>query len=554
LSNFEVKNYMPVLFRNNAQDASTVARVSNDEACTLDVGGRTATFTTALAGGGNVVLTGSGTFAGSKEVQGVISGDWTVDAGMTASLEGAASILGNVAVGAGASVAVDVATNRSAVFTARAGGGLPGTATCYTNAFNRIASGSTLGTITHDETFLFTKYAQGVRPFGNRNYSTAFAYGEFYVEEAGTWHFTGVCDDRVLFYIDDEIVLETTASSTPATGSRELSAGWHTFRHFCIDSTGAFGNAQTVGYNTDGSSAYADFSVKNLRMRPASPAGGRNVVRHKRFAGNAGYQSQRDYDWTLCCVTNSCAARTANQIHDFEGWFYVPAAQAGTWTFAPAAQSALQIDDHCLVNWTSAAGAATNLTLAAGWHRYWTRHTGAAGTVTKVSIGGAATATFGAENEAIWFSLCPDGWIQGDVTLCAGATLENRAATGAASVTGTVKATGTGAKLRGPFSFDGGTLDFGTVSPATRDLSAVIAVENPADGYLADAAAVRVAFDGEPGNGCIRICPAGGLTAEEAAAKLDVTVSGAPPAKRFKVEVRDGTVCLARSGFALIVR
>ena len=554
-NDFRVEGYIPVLFRNNALTTSTVARYANDEAFTLDVGGHKATFTTALSGEGNVILTGAGTFAGTSEVQGVISGSWIVDEGMTASLEGAASVLGGIFVGTGASVAVDVATNRSAVFTGRAGGGLPGTANCYTNAFNRIASGSTLGTITHNESLLFTKYAQGSRPFGDRNNTTAFAYGEFYVEEDGTWYFKGVCDDRVLFYVDDELVLASTSASDIATGSRELSAGWHTFRHFCIDNTGAFGHAQTVGYNTDGSSTYADFSVKNLKMRPTSPAGGRNTVRRKYFAGNAGYESQRDYNWNLCCVANSSAARAANQINDYEGWFYVPAEQAGTWSFTLAAQSALQIaGSDCLINWTSSAGTAEQITLAAGWHRYWARYMGAAGTVTKVSIEGAPAVTFGAENEAIWFSLCPDGYMQGDIWLAAGATLENKAANGAASVTGEILAEGAGTTLRGAFSFDGGTLNFGTVPAATRDLGSVIAIENPAAGYLAHATAVKVRFDGEPSSGLIKVCPAGGLTAEEAAAKLDITVAGAPLGRKFRVDVRNDTICLSRGGMMIIVR
>ena len=75
-NNFRVEGYIPVLFRNNAEDTSTVARYANDEAFTLDVGGRTATFTTALSGDGNVILSGAGTFAGTNEVQGVISGNW----------------------------------------------------------------------------------------------------------------------------------------------------------------------------------------------------------------------------------------------------------------------------------------------------------------------------------------------------------------------------------------------------------------------------------------------------------------------------------------------
>ena len=179
---------------------------------------------------------------------------------------------------------------------------------------------------------------------------------------------------------------------------------------------------------------------------------------------------------------------------------------------------------------------------------------GTAGTVTKVSIEGAPAVTFGAENEAIWFSLCPDGYMQGDIWLAAGATLENKAANGAASVTGEILAEGAGTTLRGAFSFDGGTLNFGTVPAATRDLSSVIAIENPAAGYLAHAAAVKVRFDGEPSSGLIKVCPAGGLTAEEAAAKLDITVAGAPLGRKFRVDVRNDTICLSRGGMMIIVR
>ena len=67
-NDFRVEGYIPVLFRNNALTTSTVARYANDEAFTLDVGGHKATFTTALSGEGNVILTGAGTFAGTSEV------------------------------------------------------------------------------------------------------------------------------------------------------------------------------------------------------------------------------------------------------------------------------------------------------------------------------------------------------------------------------------------------------------------------------------------------------------------------------------------------------
>ena len=84
---------------------------------------------------------------------------------------------------------MDIATNRSAVFTARDGGDEFGQPGCITNRFNRALGGTTRGTITHNETFLLTKFAAANRPFGNRHYGAAYAVGQFYVppEKAGDW-------------------------------------------------------------------------------------------------------------------------------------------------------------------------------------------------------------------------------------------------------------------------------------------------------------------------------------------------------------------------------
>ena len=128
---------------------------------------------------------------------------------------------------------MDIATNRSAVFTARDGGDEFGKEGCITSRFNRVIGGTTRGTITHDETFLLTKPAAANRPFGNRNHQAAYAVGQFYVEpeKAGKWYFKGYCDDYILLAIDGQTVLSSVGGTKCATlyGTNELAAGWHSF-------------------------------------------------------------------------------------------------------------------------------------------------------------------------------------------------------------------------------------------------------------------------------------------------------------------------------------
>ena len=247
--------------------------------------GTTATWNTALTGDGDVTLNGAATLVGNKEMQGVIGGKWTVGDGFTAGLEGAASLLGGLDIGEGAKATVNIATDRSAVFTARDFGDRDlSSANSIVGRFNKKPGGTTRGTITHDETLLFTNYAQAARPFGDMNYTETYAVGHFYVEESktGTWSFEGRCDDRVALWIDGEQVMIATADCDTVTGTKEITtAGWHTFRHVISDNSGGFGPAanhayHTVGYKDPTMSAYARFNVKNLKMRPAADMGDAN--------------------------------------------------------------------------------------------------------------------------------------------------------------------------------------------------------------------------------------------------------------------------------------
>ena len=550
--------------------------------------GTTATLKTALHGGADVTLNGAATLVGDKEVQGAVGGKWTVGDGFTADLRGAASLLGGLDVGEGASVTVDVATNRCAVFTARDFSSEPTEGTCITNRFNRMTGSTTRGTITHDETFLFKYYASGDRPFGNMNYTAAFAVGQFYVEEgkAGLWTFKGKCDDWVLLWIDGELVMASSGRCVEANGTKELSVGWHSFRHVATDNSGAFGasngNAyETIGYK-DGSgsmSNFARFNVENLKMRPGTDFGdpnNANTIRWSHYKGSANdvtadtFKNQ-EYAWDFCCITNTLdmiqwkggtsTYMTGYTVNRYEGWFYVTPEDADKeWTFRTQYddRAALWIDgvDSGLTG-SSENSPTWSVTLARGWHSFRIQtadFTGNAGPwntgkfALSYQVTGDAEKQFTDANLAL--SLCPDGYVQGDVTLASGATLSNTAS-GEALVYGNVTATGTGATVNGAFKFEGGTLAFTNVASNVKNLSTVLAFNNPPADYLENVGAIAVDFAEKPGRSKVTVCPAGGLTAETAAQKVRVTVDG-EPLPRFQCLIENGDLSVRLSACTVI--
>ncbi|MBQ6008787.1 MAG: hypothetical protein IJL17_09610, partial [Kiritimatiellae bacterium] len=581
-TSWAIPRYLPLFFGYDKTDGWTLNQTD----------GTTATWTTALLGNGDVTLNGAATLKGTNEVQGAVGGKWTVGDGFTAGLEGAASLLGGLALGEGATATVDIATNRSAVFTSRDFSALPGVDGCITSRFNKAIGGTTRGTITHDETFLFTKYASGDRPFGNLNRQAAYAVGEFYVEDAaaGQWSFSFVCDDRIQFWIDGELV--HAGGNSTVTTNKTLTAGWHTFRHVTIDNSGAFGNARTVGYKCGSMSGYANFSVKNLKMRPAADFGdpnNANTVRWSHYKGTAAKVGSKvnllwkdaDFDWDFCCITNNLQMLTiysgstsANApwfngytVNRYDGWFLVTEENADKdWTFRT------QYDDCCAL-WidgvdTGLIGTNNNATtetyttmLGRGWHSFRIQtvdFTGSAGPWSGKGIPvsykvGDGAQTFFSE-ETLQLTVCPDGYVQGGVTLASGARLANGAAENAAVIYGDVAATGTGATLAGKFKFAGGTLAFRNVAPNTADLASVLAFENPAADMLADVGAISVDYAAAPTRSRIPVCPLYGLAEEDAKAKLSVTVSG-EPADHVVVKVENGVLTIRNTkGTMLLFR
>ena len=584
-ANWSIPYFMPLSFKDGAEGGWTLNQAD----------GTTVTWTTALYGEADVTLNGAATLVGTNEVQGAVGGKWTVGDGFTAGLEGAASLLGGLDLGEGATATVDIAANRSAVFTARDGGDEFGKEGCITSRFNRVIGGTTRGTITHDETFLLTKPAAANRPFGNRNHQAAYAVGQFYVEpeKAGKWYFKGYCDDYILLAIDGQTVLSSVGGTKCATlyGTNELAAGWHSFRQIASDFAGDFGGVPTMGYNTDGSSTYTPFSVKTLKMRPAANDGdpdNANTVRWSHYKGTeatVGNSStspalwNRDFDWDFRCITNNLqmiqgkGGATSAQapymngytVNRFEGWFLVTEENADKeWTFRS------QYDDRCGL-WldgvdTGLTGASGNtltykVTLARGWHSFRIQIADFAGDAGPWDTSKPAISYQVANGPQTQFSeatlqltVCPDGYVQGGVTLASGARLANGAAENAAVIYGDVTATGTGATLAGKFKFAGGTLAFQNVAPNTADLANVLAFENPAADMLADVDAITVDYADKPTRGRIPVCPLYGLTEEAAKAKIAVTVAG-EPAEHIACTVENGTITLRNtSGTVLFFR
>ena len=576
-SNWSIPCFIPMVFREGSEGGWTLNQAE----------GTTATWTTALYGCGDVTLNGAGALDVSKEIKGAVGGKWTVGDGFTASLRGASSFLGGLALGDGASVTVDVATDRSSVFTARDFSGNLGSDDCITHRFNKAVGGTTRSTITHDETLLFTKYNTADRPFGNLNFQSAFAVGQFYVPEeaAGEWQFKGYCDDWSVLDIDGERVLATEMCKT-AEATINLSAGWHSFRHLIIDNSGGFGSGEkygTLGYKYAGMSDFAGFNVKNIKMRPGADMGdgnNPNTVVWSHFKGDSSTVTadtfKNDFEWDFRSITNTLdmiqwKGRTSEYmntytVNRYEGWFFVTDENADKdWTFRTqyddrakiwidGIDSGLEGKDLVSPTWT--------INLSKGWHRFRIQtadFTGDAGpwntalAAVSYQVGNGAETQF--SEKTLRLSVCPDGYIQGLVELGSNSQLSNAATENSAVVYGDLRlADGAkGAVVSGPFKFEGSVIDYGTIAQNTRSLEDLIKYENPAADYLANVGKIKVTYTSEPVYSRLKIGPAGGFDLTTTQEKIEVMCAGERCRVRTVIENGDlylrfhrGTVIILR--------
>ncbi len=182
-----------------------------------------------------------------------------------------------------------------------------------------------------------------------------------------------------------------------------------------------------------------------------------------------------------------------------------------------------------------------------------TQFSGSANVLTLGSIvnSGSGAASFGCPVQ--FEGVYPYTTVQGAVALASGARLSN-GASAAVVVSGAVTATGMGAAMDGAFTFDGGTLAFADVAPTESDLSARLAFTNASSGFLAGVGAITVDFTARPTRGKVVVCPAGGLTAAAAQAKVTATVNGAP-LKGAKATVIGGNLYITLpTGLAVFLR
>ena len=570
MENFAIPYHNPTLFG--------TWRGGSPGGFTLNTAGRTVTLNTALNGLGDVRLTGNGTVAGTNAMQGALGGKWTVDGGMTADLRGAASLLGGLAVGANASVALDVGAGRSAAFFSRDGSWpLGGTSPTILNRFNGSDGGSVSSLISHDMWLL--NVSSGTKPnyMGNSR-ETFISKGEFYVapEEAGTWTFSGIYSDNIQIRIDDQIAMSPSASKY-ANLQVALSAGWHRFVIICV-AGGGFGPGNRVGLAVgfaksavSGNTAanYTPFNPQHIRMRPSAPCGGEASVRWSTvktqawsdtvWATPSSSNYTNNWEWDVVCLTNSLKLldrygsndpRLNNvAVNRWEGWFFVPFEKAGTWRMRLnyGDRMRLYIDgaDTGAESTSSTKTSTADVSLAAGWHRYEIctfDSSGAAGPWSGSGIPALSYAvktasdadfgpyeTFNEDNLAL--SLAPDGYMQGEIALASGARVTNVSAT-PALVYADISADGaTGAVMSGKFACVSNTVDFGTVAADTGDLTSVLRFDNAATNLFADVGTIAVNFAAKPTRGTILVGPAGGLEAlaeSELAKRVAVTVGGVP--------------------------
>ena len=334
-------------------------------------------------------------------------------------------------------------------------------------------------------------------------------------------------------------------------------------------------------------SAYARFNVKNLKMRPAADMGdanNANTVCWSHYKGSASDVTantfKNDFAWDFRCITNNLQKLTwygnddttwinTYTVNRYEGWFFVTAENASkAWTFRSNYddRAALWIDgvDSGLTGDSNNTLSYT-VTLAQGWHKFRVQtadFTGNAGPWSgqnkqpvSYQVAGGAETLF--SEATLPMTVCPDGYIQGGVTLASDAKLSNNVTEGAAEVYGTVKATGTGATVSGPFKFKGAKLAYVNVAPSAHDLTQLLAFENASADMFANLGGIDVDFTSEPAVGAIKVSPAYGLAAADLAANVPVavTVNGQPYTKQFKATMKDGNIqIMFRIGTAIFIR
>lgn len=477
ITDWSTDNYQAATFETFGDSRDTTKKTF-----TLDTNGKTATFRSALQGNANVRITGSGNFVADNNVQGGLSGHWTIENTGTANLKNAAAFAEGLTLADGTSATIDIGARTN--YTSIAAGSL-GANTFNANEFTADNFHSRAGVFPN----LFSKNMQHLITRTSTPTYTAYRQeAEFFVPEADTYTFAVSYDDRGDIYVDGTRVAYNSSWNVMGRGEIALSAGWHRINLTCMDLGGGAGptsntekspdpnkwrlKGMAAGWHKGATTStdpalYQPINSKTLKMRPVSS------VRWNRRYANAVVQAdwKTNDTYTFSMVTNSMRALhdstwtpNAGSVISYTGWTYVEPEDAGVWNFDGV------YDDHINVqfdgktvfeNTTWSAAKSSTAQVSAGWHKFKVSVTDGSGGYSWSGVKDYGAALYvkrptdavnvSFDERNIRMTSDPYGFIGGELNVGAGATLTNVSDT-PCEITGTVTGSGT---ISGKFELTG---------------------------------------------------------------------------------------------------
>ncbi|MCQ2393359.1 MAG: SGNH/GDSL hydrolase family protein [Kiritimatiellae bacterium] len=529
----------------------------------FNIGEKTVNWQTGLRGKADVNLKGHGTFTSGVakscnklRFQGVPTGHWTISNMGVNNLYGAAGFAG------GLKLEEDVTANVKI-----AGESLVECAFVPGAALDDMKTPTACPFVAND---MGTMHINGT---AEEMSQASFVWqGQFYCDTADTWTFAGGYDDNLYLAIDGKEVINNTTWNSIAQGQIALTVGWHDFRLVERQEGGGWGSVgsgwagvMNLGFaksavSGTAAASFTKFDSEHLPMRPTKGSQGADGLvnwssvanfndgtwnTRTDLASNGKFQLSRLHEYNLA-LTPKIGAST----HQFDGYVYVNAAQAGLWTVSLSYDDRISltidgVDSGCTPSTTSTSSSMGYV--GEGWHRFVLRvadNTGNwgpwsnLGYYARIAVNGHPY--YFDETCFEFSSVLPllegvsRAGLDGEVELAKGSQLTNDAA-GSCPIWGTLKGSGT---LAGAFAFAGDANCYEVSGTARRRMvenSIKFDVTN--DDALAGLCKVRAIFDQKPG------CPF-----------YDVGAAGGVNVETLRVEVRDTAGNDYSDGFSAVVQ
>jgi len=579
----------------NATDNFSVAQLrsvsfGNEEGGTVDfnIANKIINWQTGLRGKADVVLRGNGLFNSGRNVsrtkmriQGVPTGHWTIANTGTNYLYGAAGFAGGLTLDEGVTAQLNIAGSNLVECTFMQG--------CTFADAKKVHA---MPFVSNDMTTMQTN--------GDANdfSSSAIVWqGQFYCDTPGTWTFGGNYDDNVQLVIDGTAVLETTGWQNVAQGKRALTVGWHDFRIAQYQGGGGWGGTSQGGWNPAFSLGFAKSEVDGskpanlkkfdgtlLPMRPSRSAGSADgYVNWSSTLNSANNKSGvGEFDTRTDLVANPpmrlselnvfkpvLTPTLSASTHQFDGWVYVNAEQAGVWRayLSWDDRISFRIDGRDAGNVQSTSSWGNGLGFVSeGWHQFRIRLADSGGGYgpwsnlgyfARICVNGREfyfdDRDFGFAAEPPLLEGVLHAGLDGVTEVKKGATLQNNA-DGACPIWGTLKGAG---KLVGPFEFVGpGTCYEVSGSGVRREVENSINFQLSNENGLADLRMLKAVFSRKPPCPYYDVGAACGVNLNQLLVEVWDT-AGNDYSEDFTAEIVDGRILLKNahpSGFAIFFR